>query len=204
MRSAAGVVKRALARGDTTAIAAELTNALVTSATGLSGVAAARGAPHVHAWAHSVKRAAGFASSGVVVARGVHVGASAATAAAAAASTRAAARGVRDELLALRSQAARFCADGGKKSSGGWEHFKPKAGTGKPAKPGAPGDPESVAKRGSRKGESGGGGGGSETEAAAAASARARAPRRRDDRVVAAVSVRERARSGGAESTKVV
>ena len=43
--------------------------------------------------------------------------------------------------LALRSQAARFCADGGKKSSGGWEHFKPKAGTGKPAKPGAPGDP---------------------------------------------------------------
>ena len=158
MRSAAGVVKRALARGDTTAIAAELTNALVTSATGLSGVAAARGAPHAHAWAHSVKRAAGFASSGVVVARGVHVGASAATAAAAA-STRAGARGVRDELLALRSQAARFCADGGKKSSGGWEHFKPKAGTGKPAKPGAPGDPESVAKRGSQKGESGGGGG---------------------------------------------
>jgi AFG3 family protein len=158
MRSAAGVVKRALARGDTTAIAAELTNALVTSATGLSGVAAARGAPHAHAWAHSVKRAAGFASSGVVVARGVHVGASAATAAAAE-STRAAARGVRDELLALRSQAARFCADGGKKSSGGWEHFKPKAGTGKPAKPGAPGDPESVAKRGSQKGESGGGGG---------------------------------------------
>ena len=66
MRSAAGVVKRALARGDTTAIAAELTNALVASATGFSGVAAARGAPHAHAWAHSVKRAAGFASSGVV------------------------------------------------------------------------------------------------------------------------------------------
>jgi AFG3 family protein len=159
MRSAAGVVKRALARGDTTAIAAELTNALVASATGFSGVAAARGAPHAHAWAHSVKRAAGFASSGVVGARGVHFGASAA-AAAAAASTRAVARTARDELLALRSQAARFCADGGKKSSGGWEHFKPKGSSGKPSKPGKPGDPESAGKRGSGKGESGEGGGG--------------------------------------------
>ena len=159
MRSAAGVVKRALARGDTTAIAAELTNALVPSATGFSGVAAARGAPHAHAWAHSVKRAAGFASSGVVGARGVHFGASAA-AAAAAASTRAVARTARDELLALRSQAARFCADGGKKSSGGWEHFKPKASSGKPSKPGKPGDPESAGKRGTGKGEREEGGGG--------------------------------------------
>ena len=90
----------------------------------------------------------------VVRARGVHVGASAA--AGAAASARAAARGMRDELLALRSQVARFCADGGKKGSGGWEHFKPKARSGNPSKPSKPGDPESAAgKSGKGKGENG-------------------------------------------------
>ena len=69
-----------------------------------------------------------------------------------------AAEAVRAELLNLRRL---FCAETPKKS-GGWEHFKPKAGNGgsKPEAGSKPGDPQAVSKSASEGGGGGGGGGG--------------------------------------------